>query len=159
MEIPSTTAGWPLTTAAVTGGSVGPCATSPNALSGTPRSVSYGSYPGTVATAEIREVVNGSYATKSPPDIVGSGYVVKSMEAALWAFAHNDSYASATLAAANLAMDADTTAAICGMLAGAHWGESGIPTEWLDIIARRRDIEWLAEELLRQSWAGWELGV
>lgn len=129
------------------------------ALSGTPRSVSYGSYPGTVATAEIREVVNGSYATKSPPDIVGSGYVVKSMEAALWAFTHNDSYASATLAAANLARDADTTAAICGMLAGAHWGESGIPTEWLDIIARRRDIEWLAEELLRQSWAGWELGV
>jgi ADP-ribosyl-[dinitrogen reductase] hydrolase len=117
------------------------------------------SYPGAVATPEIRGIVNGSYATKSPPDIVGSGYVVKSMEAALWAFARNDSYLAATLDAANLANDADTTAAICGMLAGAHWGESAIPPAWLDIIARRRDIEWLAEELLRQSWAGWEQTV
>lgn len=126
------------------------------ALRGTPRALYLASYPGAVATPEIRGIVNGSYATKSPPEIVGSGYVVKSMEAALWAFARNDSYQAATLDAANLANDADTTAAICGMLAGAHWGESAIPPAWLDIIARRRDIEWLAEELLRQSWAGWE---
>ena len=126
------------------------------ALCGTPRAVYLATYPGTIATPEIRDIVDGSYATKSPPEIVGSGYVVKSMEAALWAFARNDSYQAATLDAANLANDADTTAAICGMLAGAHWGESAIPTAWLDVIARRRDIEWLAEELLRQCWAGWE---
>jgi ADP-ribosylglycohydrolase len=56
----------------------------------------------------------------------------------------------------NLGNDADTTGAICGMLAGAYWGESAIPAEWLAVMVRRRDIEWLAEELLRQSWPEWQ---
>lgn len=107
-------------------------------------------------TPEIREIAEGSFRTKHPPQIVGSGYVVKSLEAALWAFAGNDSFGSATLAAVNLAHDSDTTGAICGMLAGGYWGESAIPAEWLAVIVRRRDIEWLAEELLRQSWPEWQ---
>jgi ADP-ribosyl-[dinitrogen reductase] hydrolase len=125
------------------------------ALRGTAREVFFGSYAGHVGTTEISAVLGGSYRAKSPPEIVGSGYVVKSMEAALWAFARNNTYATATLDAANLAHDADTTAAICGMLAGAYWGESAIPSAWLDVIARRRDIEWLAEALLAYSWDEW----
>ena len=126
------------------------------AIRGVPRHV-FLEAPRTEGMAsEIQEIAHGSFRTNSPPAIVGSGYVVRSLEAALWAFAGNDSYATATLAAVNLGEDADTTGAICGMLAGAYWGESGIPEHWLGHLVRKREIEWLAEELLRQSWSQWQ---
>jgi ADP-ribosyl-[dinitrogen reductase] hydrolase len=56
---------------------------------------------------------------KNPPEIQGTGYVVSSLEAALWSFQSTDSFEAAVLKAANLGDDADTTAAICGQLAGA----------------------------------------
>ena len=78
---------------------------------------------------------------QKPPQIVGSGYVVKSLEAALWAFHDAKDFRAAVLRAVNLGDDADTTGAICGQLAGAYWGESGIPGEWLEGLARREMIE------------------
>jgi len=51
------------------------------------------------------------------------------------------------LKAANLGDDADTTAAICGQLAGAYYGESGIPTKWLEKLAKRKEITVLADRL------------
>jgi ADP-ribosylglycohydrolase len=89
----------------------------------------------------ILEVVQGSYRHKSPPAIRGSGYVVESLEAALWAFHHGASYADAVLQAVNLGHDADTTGAICGQFAGAYWGESGIPSEWRAGLVRPEMIE------------------
>ncbi len=79
----------------------------------------------------ILGVADGSFRNKQPPDIKGSGYVVRSMEAALWAFLHSTSFKEGALLAANLGDDADTTAAIFGQLAGAHYGEQGIPGEWI----------------------------
>ena len=76
-----------------------------------------------------------------PPAINGSGYVVKSLEAAIWAFHNAEGYREAVLKAVNLGDDADTTGAVCGQFAGAYWGESGIPTEWLEGLARRDMIE------------------
>jgi ADP-ribosyl-[dinitrogen reductase] hydrolase len=58
--------------------------------------------------------------------IQGSGWVVKSLEASLWAFHDADTFEEAVLKAVNLGDDADTTGAICGQLAGAYWGESNI---------------------------------
>ena len=84
----------------------------------------------------VAEVAAGSFRSKSPPDIVGSGYVVQSLEAALWAFHDARDFGEAVLRAVNLGDDADTTGAVCGQLAGAFWGESGIPTEWLNGLAR-----------------------
>jgi ADP-ribosyl-[dinitrogen reductase] hydrolase len=55
--------------------------------------------------------------------------VVQSLEAAFWAFAGAESFRDAVLTAVNLGDDADTTGAVCGQLAGANWGESGIPEE------------------------------
>jgi len=75
----------------------------------------------------IAEIVDGSYKIKSPPQIQGSGYVVKSLEAALWAFYTTASFKDAVLAAVNLGDDADTTGAICGQIAGAFYGLEGIP--------------------------------
>jgi ADP-ribosyl-[dinitrogen reductase] hydrolase len=75
----------------------------------------------------IQEVAEGSFRHKQPPVIQGSGWMVKSLEAALWAFYNADTFEEAVLRAVNLGDDADTTGAICGQLAGAFWGESSIP--------------------------------
>jgi ADP-ribosylglycohydrolase len=89
----------------------------------------------------ISEVAQGSYCCRHPPEIQSSGYVVKSLEAALWAFHDATDFREAVLKAVNLGDDADTTGAVCGQLAGAYWGESGIPDEWLAGLARREMIE------------------
>ncbi len=75
----------------------------------------------------IKEIAAGSFQQKHPPAIRGSGWVVESLEAALWAFHNASSFEEAVLKAVNLGNDADTTGAVCGQLAGAYWGESGIP--------------------------------
>lgn len=77
----------------------------------------------------------------------GSGYVIHSLEAALWAVGNANDYREAVLLAANLGEDADTTAAIAGQLAGALWGASGIPEEWLRTLAWRDRITELADRL------------
>jgi ADP-ribosyl-[dinitrogen reductase] hydrolase len=84
----------------------------------------------------VAEVVAGSYRTRRPPEIRGTGYVVDSLEAALWAFVHADDFERAVLAAVNLGDDADTTGAVCGQIAGAYWGHEGIPAQWRADLAR-----------------------
>ncbi len=76
---------------------------------------------------EIDVVAPGSFRKRQPPEIRGSGYVVASLEAALWAFCDAEDFRQAVLRAVNPGDDADTTGAICGQLAGACWGESGVP--------------------------------
>jgi ADP-ribosylglycohydrolase len=90
---------------------------------------------------EVEAVAAGSYRLLQPPAIKGSGYVVKSLEAALWSFHTAGDFREAVLRAVNLGDDADTTGAVCGQLAGAFWGESGIPREWRAGLARRNMIE------------------
>lgn len=77
----------------------------------------------------------------------GSGYVIHSLESVLWAVGNARDFREAVLLAANLGEDADTTAAIAGQLAGALWGASGIPKEWLDLLAWRARIAALADRL------------
>lgn len=100
---------------------------------------------------EIDEIALGSYKRRQPPDIKGSGYVVQSLEAALWAFSNSSSFAEGCLLAANLGDDSDTTAAIYGQLAGAYYGVQGIPQHWLDKLAMYRFIEETADHVLRAS--------
>jgi ADP-ribosylglycohydrolase len=97
--------------------------------------------------AEIDEIAAGSFKERQPPQIVGSGYVVKSLEAALWAFYHGDSFREGALLAVNLGNDADTTGAVYGQLAGAFYGAPGIPAPWRAKLALRETIEFLAERL------------
>ena len=97
--------------------------------------------------ALIEGVASGSFLEKQPPAIKGTGYVVHSLEAALWAFAHTDDFRSGALAVVNLGDDADTTGAIFGQLAGAYYGIDGIPSDWRERIARREEIEAVASAL------------
>jgi ADP-ribosyl-[dinitrogen reductase] hydrolase len=89
----------------------------------------------------IQEIAQGSFRDKQPPAIQGSGWVVKSLEAALWAFHDASTFEEAVLRAVNLGDDADTTGAICGQLAGAFWGESGIPESLKAGLARMDMVE------------------
>ena len=97
--------------------------------------------------AQIDEIATGSFKTKQPPEIVGSGYVVKSLEAALWAFHHSTDFRDGCLLAVNLGDDADTTAAIYGQIAGAYYGVDGIPAEWRECVAKGTLIIQLADGL------------
>ncbi len=89
----------------------------------------------------IQEVALGSFQRRQPPAIHGSGWVVKSLEAALWAFHDVETFEEAVLKAVNLGDDADTTGAVCGQLAGAYWGESSIPKSLRSGLARKDLLE------------------
>ena len=94
---------------------------------------------------------DGSFREKEQPEIVGSGYVAKSVTAALWAFHDAKDFRQAVLKAVNLGDDADTTGAVCGQLAGAYWGESGIPVDLLEGLARKEMIEQALHGLLESD--------
>lgn len=97
---------------------------------------------------KVAALARGAYADKPAARIKGSGYCVESLEAALWCFAHTASFEDAVLAATNLGDDADTTAAICGQLAGAFYGEAAIPAHWRDKLVMREEIAQMADQLL-----------
>ena len=100
-----------------------------------------------VRSGKLKSIALGDYMNKAAISIRGTGYVVESLEAALWSFWVSESFEQAILTAANLGDDADTTAAICGQIAGAYYGESGIPSHWLDRLVMREKIGELADEL------------
>ena len=102
---------------------------------------------------QVARIAAGTYIEKSRADILGTGYSIASLEAALWCFQRTETYESAVLEAANLGDDADTTAAIVGQLAGAFYGVDSIPSHWLERLHMRVDIEATAEALLRASAA------
>lgn len=102
-------------------------------------------------TDKVREIATLNYLDKGIEIIKGSGYVIESLEAALWCFAKTDSFENAILAAANLGDDADTTAAICGQIAGAYYGISGIKTSWLKKLTMLDEIKALSSDLMITS--------
>ena len=93
-------------------------------------------------------VARGSFRTRTRTQLRGSGYVVESLEAALWAFDQSSSFEEGALLAVNLGDDADTTGAVYGQLAGAFYGESGIPHRWLEKLYQRAFIAGVADRLL-----------
>ncbi len=95
----------------------------------------------------IQAIAAGEYRKKGRSEIKSTGYVVHSLEAALWCFWKTKTFEEAVLEAANLGGDADTTAAICGQISGAHYGAAGIPDHWLARLAMRRDITTIADML------------
>lgn len=74
-------------------------------------------------------------------NIKSTGYVIHSLEAALWCLATTGSYKECVLKAVNLGEDTDTVAAIAGGLAGVYYGYDAIPEEWKNVIAKRGWIE------------------
>ena len=77
-----------------------------------------------------------------------SGYVIDSIEAAVWCLITTESYKDCMLKAVNLGDDTDTVAAIAGGLAGLYYGYEEIPKDWLGVIKKREWIEGMCEGLV-----------
>lgn len=122
-----------------------------NALQGMPKPELLSRSTTPVREPNVAAIARGGYYNKSASAIRGSGYCVASLEAALWCFHQTNTFESAVLKAANLGDDADTTAAIVGQLAGAHYGVRAIPDRWLTKVHLRADIEAYADRLLHAS--------
>jgi ADP-ribosyl-[dinitrogen reductase] hydrolase len=97
----------------------------------------------------LASVAAGDYRQFDSTAIRGNGYVIDSLEAALWCFACTPTFEDAILCAANLGDDADTTAAICGQLAGAYYGATAIPEHWRSRLAMTSTIRDLADRLFK----------
>ena len=108
-----------------------------------------GLWDGEPLAPKIEDVARGSFLRNGPPDIRGTGYVVRSMEAALWAFARSTSFRQGALLAVNLGDDADTTGAIYGQLAGAFYGATSIPSEWICRLTALDTLDSFASRLAR----------
>ncbi len=100
---------------------------------------------------QIDAVAAGRFKEREPPLIRGTGYVVQSLEAALWAFWTSETFREGALKAVNLGEDADTTGAIYGQLAGAYYGLEAIPEPWRARVVMADAILDLADRLLALS--------
>jgi O-acetyl-ADP-ribose deacetylase (regulator of RNase III)/ADP-ribosylglycohydrolase len=110
-----------------------------------------GTWPAGELCPEIAAIAAGSFKTKEPPAIQGSGFVVESLEAALWAFHRATCFKDGALLAVNLGRDADTTGAIYGQFAGACYGIGSIPADWRAKIAHAAMILDFAAKLYQQQ--------
>ena len=72
--------------------------------------------------------------------IESSGYVVHTLEAAIWCVLTSNSYKETVLKAVNLGRDTDTIAAIAGSMAGIIYGMHTIPSEWLDTLLKKDQL-------------------
>lgn len=99
----------------------------------------------------VLQVMQGSYKTKPRDAISSSGYVINTLEAALWAFYHTDNFNDGVRLAVNLGKDADTVGAVYGQLAGAYYGVEGIENRYIDGLMGREWIEEMADRLFENS--------
>ncbi len=97
----------------------------------------------------IEDIAGGSWKSKSRDQIWSSGYVIHTLEAAMWCVNGSNSFEEALITAVNLGHDADTVGAVTGQLAGALWSRDAIPERWLQALVWRDHIENLATELFR----------
>lgn len=90
-------------------------------------------------------------------DINSDGYVVSSLEAALWCFATTSSYQEAVLKAVNLGGDTDTIAFLTGTIAGLKYGIDNIPKEWISQLAKVDDIKVLCDKFSDYCYEKYEV--
>ena len=93
----------------------------------------------------------GEYKQKTRDQIRSSGYVIDTLEAAMWSVWNTDNFRDAILLAANLADDADSVAATVGQIAGALYGYSAIPQDWKDKLVQHERIATMAGKLFDRA--------
>lgn len=96
----------------------------------------------------LERILDASLLEQPEEKIQSSGYVIDTLEAAVWCLARTSSYAECVLAAVNLGGDTDTTGTVAGGLAGILYGASAIPPEWVGTLARREEIEVLLKSFM-----------
>ena len=89
---------------------------------------------------KVADIAAGAWRGKDRDQIKSSGYVIDTLEAALWCVDKTDSYEQAVILAVNLGGDADTVGAVTGQLAGAIYGIDAIPERWLQPLLWKQDL-------------------
>ena len=97
----------------------------------------------------FQDLIPHSVEAASAADIQSSGYVVDTLEAAVWCFLNTDNYKDCVLKAVNLGEDTDTVGAVAGGLAGLYYGLEEIPEEWLNFLPKKEWIIELASKMRR----------
>ena len=100
------------------------------------------------ALAKFDRILRHDVSALPESSIRSSGFVINTLEAALWCFLTTDAYRDAVLKAVNLGDDTDTTAAVAGALAGLFYGLDAIPADWLQTLAGTDEIYRIAAALL-----------
>lgn len=91
-----------------------------------------------------------SFVNLDEKEIKSTGYVVDTLEAAVWCFLTTNSYKECVLKAVNLGDDTDTVGAVAGAMAGAYYGMSDIPVEWLKVLPKKEWIEKLSRVFIER---------
>ncbi|MDB9312326.1 ADP-ribosylglycohydrolase family protein [Spirulina sp. CS-785/01] len=104
--------------------------------------------------SHFQRFLDGNIAKLPVNEIASSGYVVHTLEAAIWCFLNYQNYAESVVVAVNLGEDTDTTAAVTGGLAGIYYEVEQIPQHWVETIARKDDIIGLGKRLSRKIGNG-----
>lgn len=99
----------------------------------------------------VQRVIDGSWQGKDRSDIRSSGYVIHTLESALWCVSETTTFRDAVSLAVNLGADADTVGAVTGQIAGAAYGFSAIPDEWLTRLAWNEHLVEIAQRLYLNS--------
>lgn len=102
---------------------------------------------GLFAALKVKALAAGNWKGRTREQIKSTGYVIDTLEAALWAVDSTGDFAAAVLLAVNLGGDADTVGAVAGQFAGARYGLSGIPAAWRATLAWHDRIAALAQAL------------
>lgn len=106
---------------------------------------------------DVQPTVEAAYLGWERGDVRSGGYAADSLAAACWCFARTETFEACVLMAANLGQDADTTAAIAGALAGAHYGERAIPKDWRFHLWGHDWLTWHAEALGARGAEAWSV--
>jgi ADP-ribosyl-[dinitrogen reductase] hydrolase len=100
---------------------------------------------------ELTVILQGSWKSKERNSVRSTGYILDTLEAALWAVETTGSFEDALIAAVNLGHDADTVGAVTGQIAGGRYGFEAIPQRWLDHLIGLSDIKERIEILWQRS--------
>ncbi|MBO4864201.1 MAG: ADP-ribosylglycohydrolase family protein [Eubacterium sp.] len=92
-----------------------------------------------------------SFSNLSENEIGSSGYVVDTLEAAIWCFLTTESYRECVLKAVNLGEDTDTVGAVAGGIAGMYYGIENIPGEWVNVIPKIDQIMKLTKDVMKMK--------
>jgi ADP-ribosylglycohydrolase len=104
-----------------------------------------------IKSEKVIAISNGSYKNKNHYNIKSSGYVIDTLESAMWAFHNSDNFEKGALMAVNLGGDADTVGAVFGQIAGAFYGFDGIPKKWVNKIVMSDKIIGMASKIYELS--------
>ena len=93
-----------------------------------------------------KSVIHSTHTRESVPN---SGWAFATVEAAYWALCHFDSFREGMLAAVNLGGDSDSIGAVYGQLAGAYYGFSAIPEEWIRQVKNWQWVDSFIDDFLK----------